>query len=360
VVDLIAIAEKGRNKIMAKQEKLRVAISGCHRMLTRTPGSHNFATAFNAVQETQVVAVFDRGAKTREQFVDCWRDVWGNIATYGDYPQMLKEVKPDIVCIATRQTMHAEQIELAVQFGARGILCDKPLATSMAETDRIVSACQNVPLLFALDRRWMGRYQHLRKMIADGAIGTITTIIGYGLPNLINHGCHWYDTLLALAGDVEPVWVSGLVEDVSGEPEDSTRRMDPTGRGQVGLANGGVFYVIPGGSISFEVVGDKGRLLLFSDARESFIWTESDNELKLRQVELPEEPEDWPAGRSMVRDLVQAVQTGGRTSCDIEYARRATEIGFAIHVSSENKGMKITLPLEERTFRIESFPWGNE
>ena len=346
---------------MERQRQLRVAVSGCHRMLTRTPGSHNFASAFHAVPETKVVAVFDRGAETREQFVDCWRDVWSEILTYDDYPQMLEEIKPDIVCIATRQTMHAEQIELAIQAGTRGILCDKPLATSMAETDRIISACENAPLLFALDRRWMLRYQHLRKLIADGAIGAIKSIVAYGLPNLINHGCHWYDTILALAGDVEPVWVSGLVEDVSRESEDSTRRIDPTGRGQVGLANGIVFYITPGGSISFEVVGERGRLLLFSDARESFIWSEtSGDESKLRPLDLPEETEGWSAGKAMVKDLVNSIQTGKRTSCDVEHARRATEIGFAIHASSTRGGMKVTLPLAERAFRIASFPWGNE
>jgi len=347
------------------QGRLRIAIAGCHRMLKPVPGSHNFAAAFHAVPETEVKAVFDRGADTRAQFVDCWRDVWNGIRTYDDYTRMLEEIKPDLVCIATRQTLHAEQIELAVQAGVRGILCDKPLATSLAEMDRITSACQNVPLLFALDRRWMARYQFLLKLIADGAIGAITSIVGYGLPNLINHGCHWYDTLLALAGEPEPVWVSGLVDDVSKEPPDSYRRMDPPGRSQIGLANGVVIYVTPAGrQISFEVVGEKGRLFLLRDAKESFIWLEDASSLgsesSLRQLELPGETEQWPAGKAMVRNLVQAVKTGGRTSCDVEHARRATEIGFAIHASSAHGGVKVNLPLAERSSRIESFPWGNE
>jgi len=353
------------------QEKLRVAVAGCHRMLTRTPGSHNFATAFHATSETQIVAVFDRSTDTRAQFVDCWRDVWGAIPTYNDYSQMLKEVAPDLICIATRQTMHAEQIESAVQAGVRGILCDKPLATTLAEMDRIAAACRNVPLLLALDRRWMLQYQSLRKRIADGAIGSITSIVAYALPNLINHGCHWYDTLLALAGDIEPVWVSGLVDDVSQEPPDSRRVMDPSGRSQIGLANGGVLYITPDGGhrssgMSFEVVGEKGRLFLLNDAGEVYIWlaevpsNSSNGEPRLRSLELPEVRGQWPAGKSMVGDLVQAVQTGGQTSCDVAHARRATEIGFAIHSSSAQGGVKIPVPVAERSFRIESFLWGNE
>ena len=40
-------------------EKLNVAIAGCHRMVTKTLGSHNFAAALHSVAETNVVAVFD-------------------------------------------------------------------------------------------------------------------------------------------------------------------------------------------------------------------------------------------------------------------------------------------------------------
>ena len=230
-----------------EKRKWRVAIAGCHRMVTRTPGSHNFAAAFNAVPEVQVVSVFDFGAETRAEFVTCWRDVWGEVPTYDDYGRMLSEIRPDLLCIATRQTMHADQIELAVQSGVRGILCDKPLATSLEELDRISAACQDVPLLFALDRRWYARYRYLRGQLADGIISPVTSITAYGLSNLINHGCHWYDTLLALAGDIAPEWVSGFVEDISGEPAESRKRLDPSGRAQIGLSNGVVLYITADG-----------------------------------------------------------------------------------------------------------------
>ena len=348
------------------QDKLRVAVAGCHRMTLRTPGSHNFAAAFHAVPETDVVAVFDLGAETRTEFVDCWQEVWGDIPTYHDYEQMLGEIQPDLLCLATRQTMHADQIELAVQAGVRGILCDKPLATSLAEMDRIVAACQEVPLLLSLDRRWMPRYCALRELVADGAIGEVTSATAYALPNLINHGCHSYDAILGLAGDAEPVWVSGLVDDVSEEPADSRRRMDPSGHAQIGLANGAVLYVTPNGrhenaGMTFEVAGENGRLFLLDDANESYIWSADDSSgAGLRPLDLPEETEPWPAGKGMVNDLVHAVQTGGRTACDIEHVRRATEIGFAIHGSSMKDGGRVNLPFAGRSFCIESFPWGNE
>ena len=129
-------------------ERYRVAIAGCHRMLDRKLSPHNFASAFAAVQETEIVSVFDLGQETREEFTSCW----GDMPAYDNFERMLQDIEPDIVCIATRQTMHVSQIEMAVSAGVRGSLCDKPLATSLSEADRIYSACHtpNVPLAFGL------------------------------------------------------------------------------------------------------------------------------------------------------------------------------------------------------------------
>lgn len=343
---------------------LRVAISGCHRMLTRPLAGHNWASAFDAVSETEMVAVFDLEAETRAAFVECW----GDIPTYDDYPRMLREVEPDIVCIATRQTMHAEQFEQALAAGVRGILSDKPLATSLDEADRIVDGCRrvNVPLAFGLDRRWDSSYRFLRQVIADGSIGAVTSVTGYGLPNLINHGCHWYDAMLALAGDPEPTWVSGFVNDISDEPPDSRSRMDPTGRAQIGLDNGALAVAMPEGGpgAGFEVLGKQGRLLILNDARQAYLWTETSDggraELQPRPLELPPVAEDWPAGPATVSNLAQAVRTGGTTACDVGHARRATEIGFAVHLSSNSAGARVSLPATDRLLRIPSYPWGNE
>lgn len=340
----------------------RVAIAGCHRMLNRTPGSHNWAAAFAAVPETKVVAVCDLGAQTRADFIACWRDV----AAYDDYGRMLREIQPDIVCIATRQTMHAVQCEMAVDAGVRGILSDKPLATSLAEADRILSACRRkgVPLAFGLDRRWWPMYRQLRQQIADGLIGKVTGAIGYAVPNLINHGCHWYDTVMLLLGDPEPLWVSGFIDDLAGDPPDSRRRLDPPGYGQVGFADGTVAYFTPSGGPgpSFEVQGERGRLFILND-REVYLRSfdgQANAWSALRPLAVPDSITGWPAGPAAVRDLVQAIANGGATACDVAHARCATEIGFAFHLSHARDGTKVSLPAADRSLTIPSFPWGNE
>ena len=346
---------------------VRVAIAGCHRMVTPTLGVHNWAAAFAAAPETMVVAVFDRGAETREEFRACWRDVWGDVPGYDDYDLMLREARPDLVCVATRQTMHADQIEAAVGAGVRGILCDKPLSTSLEEADRILSACEGapVPLAFGLDRRWFESYRTVRRLLNEGIVGTVTGVLAFGVPNLINHGCHSYDTALALAGDPEPVWASGSVDDVSDEPADSRRRLDPPGRAWIGLSNGAHLAIMQEGGpqVGFTVLGTEGRLAVLNDAGEVYLWTMESGALadRPRAVDLPASPDPWPTGPAgAVRDLVETMRTGGTTACDVQEARRATEIGFGIHASSAANGARIPIPVADRALCIESFPWGNE
>lgn len=343
---------------MMHNKSLRVAIAGCHRMLLPAPGSHNFAAAFQTVPETQVVAVFDHGSEARTAFADCWRPVWGEIPTYGEYQTMLAEQQPDVLCIATRQTMHADQIEQAVQKGVRGILCDKPLSTSLAAMDRIIKACANIPLIFALDRRWTVNYHYLREEIANGLVGSVTSITAYNLPNTVNHGCHWNDMVLALVGDPEPLWVSALLTEV--DIGDERGCMDPPSRAQVGLDNGVVAYITPDGptGMGFEVIGEKGRLSIVNDATEAYLWLQDSGQTQSLPLPLP--GDQWPAGTAMVQDLVQAVCHGTRSQCDIDQARRATEISFAIHNSAALNGARVILPAIDRSLVVESFPWGNE
>ena len=337
-------------------EHLRVAVSGCHRMLLRDLTHHNFAAAFNDVAETEVVGVFDYGEDTRAEFVTTWPDVRPDVPTFDDYDRMVGELKPDIVCIATRQTMHADQVEAASGSGVRGVLCDKPLVTTLEEMDRLLSACGSIPLCFALDRRWDVSYRHICSHI-DEWIGPVTSAVAYGLPNTINHGCHWYDALLGLIGDPTPEWVSGHLNEP--DPDNERSALDPSSRAVIGFDNGLVAHITSDGGKgpTFHITGENGKLSIQEDGKEAHVWREGSG---VESLSVPVPEIKWPTGPAMVADLVKAVQDGERTSCDVDQARRATEIGFAIHHSSRENGARVALADVDRSLRVESYPWGNE
>ncbi len=350
----------------AGHAKFRVAFAGVHRSLQTTPGGHNWGSAFAPVEDVQVVAAYDAGQETREQFCATWKDVWGDIVPYGDYTKMLDEVKPDILCLATRQTYHADQIVAAVKAGVKGIVCDKPLVTTLQEGDRIFKACEDakVPFAYGTELRWGEPYIKISDMVKDGAVGKVTSIFAYAVSDLVNHGCHWYDTALHLVGDPEPVWVSGLLSDMSHLPADDFRHGDPTGRAWVGLDNGATMFVVPeGDKRAFTIFGDAGRIDVLNEAEQAFFYqydADAKKHSAPQEIELPKPTEPWPRGPAIIRDLVNAMRTGGQTECDIPGTRRATEIGFAIHESDALGGVRVGLPVSHRTRRIDSRAWGNE
>lgn len=327
-------------------------------MLSRTLAGHNWAAAFAAVPRAEMVAVFDRGDTTRRAFGECW----GPLPAFDDYATMLASVQPDIVCLATRQTLHAEQVELAARAGVRGILCEKPLATSMGEVDRLIQTCRQFDITFAfgLDRRWSPFYRTLVQELRAGIIGDIRTIIAFGLPNLIHHGCHWFDRVLELAGDPEVAWVAGQVEPLAGLPADSPRRLDPTGSCQIQFANGVAAFVSHAGSgLGFDIVGSGGRLVILNDGAETQLWTTSSDGKTLQARSLPPAT-STPAGPAAIVDLLTAMDCGRATLAGLDCARRATEIGFAVHQSDRAGGRRISPAEIDRDFRLASLPWGNE
>lgn len=340
------------------ERRYRVAIAGCHRMLERRLAGHNWAAGFAAVPRAEIVGVFDKGAETRRAFVECW----GPLPDFDDFDAMLAATRPDVVCIATRQTMHAEQVERAVAAGVRGILCEKPLATSPGEMDRIIAACRagGVSFAFGLDRRWFPFYRTLARDLRAGLIGEVRTIGAFGLLNLVNHGCHWFDRVLDLAGDPEIAWVAGDVAALADVPADSPRHLDPPGHCQIAFANGVRAHVSPDGpGVGFDLIGSAGRLVVLNDGAETHLWTFGEPGTVPTRRQLPFAPPP-PAAPLAVEDLFRAIDEGGATIADLDVARRATEIGFAVHQSHREGGRRIAPGEVDRDLRIPSFAWGNE
>ena len=98
---------------------------------------------------------------------------WG-AAHSTDYRAVL--ARPDIaaVIVATPEYLHAEQVSAAAAAG-KHVLCEKPLARTLAEADRMIDACASagVHLLIGHSRRFTRRYMEIRAAIDRGEIGAV-------------------------------------------------------------------------------------------------------------------------------------------------------------------------------------------
>ena len=255
---------------------LRVAVAGCHRQVTREPRSHNWAAAFAEVPETRGGGGVRSGSRyARRVPRRLAGDVGGTSPPTTTTGGCSRRCAPTSSASPRRQTHHATQIAQAAAAGVRGILCDKPFVTTLAEADAALEACRNAGVAIACgtEMRWDAAYRLLAQRLRDGLVGEVHAILAYGAPNLIFHGCHWYDTALLLAGDPEPLWVSGRVDAVAADEPDEGRRLDPPGRAWVGLDNGVLLTLLPeGGGRGFSVIGSGGRLEIVNDAHQAYLW----------------------------------------------------------------------------------------
>jgi myo-inositol 2-dehydrogenase/D-chiro-inositol 1-dehydrogenase len=98
---------------------------------------------------------------------------WG-AASFTDYREVLAHPGVMAVVIATPEYAHAEQVEAAAAAG-KHVLCEKPIAPSLAEADRMISACARagVQLLIGHSRRHTRRYQEVRAAVDRGDIGDV-------------------------------------------------------------------------------------------------------------------------------------------------------------------------------------------
>lgn len=83
----------------------------------------------------------------------------------------------DIVYIATPNSTHRDLVERAAARG-KHVLCEKPMATSLADGDAMFAACSraNVAYATAYDQRHHPAHLRLRDAIAAGDLGIVTAI----------------------------------------------------------------------------------------------------------------------------------------------------------------------------------------
>ena len=223
-------------------------------------------------KNSEIVSVSSRTAAKAEAAakkhnIDRW---------YGSYEEQLADPNMDAVVNSLPNGMHAEWTIKAAEAG-KHILCEKPLAVSAEECQRMIDAANanNVVLVEAFTHRWNPHMRLARKLIAEGAIGDIQTIdsalcFNIAEPDgnvrfsqelaggaLWDAGCYAvYATRFVMSS--EPVQVSGMSHD-SGD-----WGIDTTFSGSMKFANGAIGNITTNMEQPFRcyitIDGSKGRI----------------------------------------------------------------------------------------------------
>ncbi len=272
----------------------------------------------------------------------------------------------------------------AARAGVKAIYCEKPLARSLDEADRMLVACEDrgVKLAVALQNRVAVTTRTAQRWIAEGKIGRLRAIRGYGKQDrrsggqdLLVLGTHWLDLMRVFAGD--PRWCDARVT-VAGRdaiPADLHPAEENAGLvagddvvAQYGFDHGvtGTFESTRsddgGGTPYFrvELCGTGGVIAFWSALREPPALN-----FYPHPFVLPDRPAEWqvtpldpiappsgvdtrlPENQLLVRDLLDAVERGREPVCSGRDGRAALEMVLAVY-ESHFCDDRVTLPLETR------------
>ena len=134
--------------------------------------SYNHLLAWKTVPNLEVVAV----ANPTIQKAQARAAEFGIPAFYASVPEMLGKHDLDIIDIASSRSSHPENIRMAAAKGVH-IFCQKPLADTLAESEKLVAEVEGVVRMMVNDnRRFRSDFRQIGAWIREGKVGTIRQV----------------------------------------------------------------------------------------------------------------------------------------------------------------------------------------
>src|SRR5918911_4265141 len=126
------------------------------------------APALRDLHNCDLVAVSRADSDKAESFA---RE-FGASRWYRDWRELIADEEVEAIYVATPVHLHAEQTIAAAEAG-KHILCEKPMAMSVEECDRMIAACEanQVKLGVAYYRHHYPIIERIREILKTGEIG---------------------------------------------------------------------------------------------------------------------------------------------------------------------------------------------
>lgn len=133
--------------------------------------AEKFAADLALVEGAELVAVGSRSRESAQAFVDAHG---GTARPHASYAALAADPEVDVVYVATPHSRHVDDVLMCFAAG-KAVLCEKPLAITSADAERLTAQARRRGLFFA-EAMWMRCNPNIRKiqhMVAAGACGTV-------------------------------------------------------------------------------------------------------------------------------------------------------------------------------------------
>jgi predicted dehydrogenase len=126
--------------------------------------------AWRELKGAQCVALYNRTVAKAQALAG----ELGVAAVYGDPEELLRREKPDFIDIITDVSTHSQFVHLAAAHRIP-VICQKPMAPTLAEAERMVVVCREagVPFFVHENWRWQTPIRTLKGLLEEGRIGRV-------------------------------------------------------------------------------------------------------------------------------------------------------------------------------------------
>ena len=345
---------------------MKYALIGCGRIST-----NHIKAALN--NNLQIVAVCDINPNHMETlFAKYGLQNEETVRRYADYRQMLKEVEPELVSIATESGSHAQIALDCIDAGVH-VIIEKPMAMNMRDAEEIIQQAKekNVKVSACHQNRFNIAVQKMRRALEQGRFGMISHGSIHVRWNrnqdyytqapwrgtwaqdggaLMNQCIHGIDLLRWMMGD-EVVEVYGVTRQQFHhylEAEDIGLAVVKFKNGVIATIEGTTNVYSKNLEETLYLFGEKGTVKLGGTSTNNIdVWDfEDETEEDVRNKGLEEEIcSVYGNGHtSLFADVIDAIRNDRKPYVDAVAGRNALEMVLAIY-KSQKEGIPIKLPL---------------
>jgi predicted dehydrogenase len=359
-----------------------IAILGCGKV------AHLHAKAIQNLPNARLAGVWSRSGNTAKTFAAQYQ-----VPFYTEIRKLVQVEKIDLVIVCTPHPFHLQPVLDAAAAGTN-ILVEKPLASTLEDSDKIIAACKNANVKFGVisQRRWYEPVKRVKGAIEAGKIGKpvfgTINMLGWRDKNyydsdewrgtwkmegggvLVNQAPHQLDLFLWFMGEIDEVY--GLWRNLNHpyiEVEDTAVAIVKFKSGAIGniiVSNSqkpgiyGKVHVHGGNGASVGVQTDGGAMFIAGmsgilEPPVNDIWSVPGEEKMLEQWKAEDtahfnniDPMVFYMERQ-IEDFLNAIQNNTQPMVTGEDGRRTVELFTAIYRSTrDNKPVKFPLLPENK------------
>lgn len=347
---------------------MKYALIGCGRIAT----NHIKAALKNKLEISAVCDIIPEHIQTLLEKHDLQNSE--TILRYTDYKQMIQEIHPELVSIATESGLHAEIALYCIDHGIH-VIIEKPMAMSMKDANEIIHRAerQHVKVSACHQNRFNIAVQKMRHALEEGRFGQLShgsIHVRWNRNEDYYKQAPWRGTWAQDGGALMNQCIHGIdllrwtfggeIEEVYGQTRQQFHHYleaEDVGMAVVKFKNGAIATIEGTTNVypqnleeTLYIFGEKGTVKIGGKSTNNIdVWDFSDETEEDANNKGLEEATSNVYGNghtSLFADVIDAIQTDRKPYVDAYAGRDALELVLAIY-KSQKDGKAVKLPLAD-------------